>query len=364
MALGLGLALLGTMPASAAGPRSLRPVQGADRVDALEAGPGGPCGEQVRDELRQGRRGDGCVAERLRVGEEVVRGRDAFGFVERQQVDLVRLRLTLGWARRCDRWPLRHPDHDVLRRTEVAAAGCRLGRYEGPVPVVFFDHQGRRHQPLEPLRSDRDGRLTIRFAAIDRTLRSLGAGALEDYARIELGEGAWAGHVDLEQLLAYRADWHLTWVSRGRGAPGLFAVRHPEHPGASEARTMAAEALLARQLADYERVREGQLPARSFFDWYVRSPYHRQLRAWLRARGEEEASGEEAPRGPEAEAERERGSGEGSPEREGGDVTPEPEPERGGDVMPDAERGGGDGSPESERGGGDVTPEAEPRPSE
>ena len=286
LALGLGLALLGTEPASAARPKPLRSnILDSATVDGLRAEVRERCRETVREELRQGQRhGTGCAQDREAIGRAAVRARDVFGFVERQEVDLSRLRLTLGWAKRCRQWPLRHPERDVLRRTDVDAAGCRLGRYEGPLSLAFVDHQGRRHQPLEPVYADRDGHLTLRFAAVDRTLRALGAGSLDDFSRIELGDGAWAGYVDLDQLLRFRADWHLSWVSRGRGTPGLFAVRHPEHPGSSEARTMAAEAQLARQLRDYERVQTGELPARAYFDRHVRSPYHRQLEAWLRTR--------------------------------------------------------------------------------
>ncbi len=254
-------------------------------VDGLRAELTDGCREQVREELRRGRKASsGCAQDREQIGRAAVRARDRFGFVERQQVELSELRLTLGWARRCRQWPLRQPERDVLRRTDVDAAGCRLGRYEGPVSLVFIDHQGRPHRPLGPVHTDREGRVTLSFAVLDRSLRALDAGSLDDYARIELGDAAWAGHVDLEQLLRFRADWHLTWVSQGRGTPGLFAVRHPEHPGAGEARTMAAEAQLARQLRDYERVRAGELPARAFFDRHVRSPYHRQLQGWLHSR--------------------------------------------------------------------------------
>ena len=152
---------------------------------------------------------------------------------------------------------------------------------------MFIDHAGGRHPLLEPIRTDRDGRTTLRFAAIDRALRALGAGSLDDYARIELGQAAWAGYVDLGQLLRFRADWHFNWVTRGRGTPGLFAVRHPEHVAASQARTMDAEARLARQLRDYERVRADEFPAHAYFQRHVWSPYHRQLRVWLRARDRE-----------------------------------------------------------------------------
>lgn len=236
------------------------------------------CGEQVRAELLEGRRrDDACGGDREAAGRALVHRRDAFGFVEQREVGLASLRLVLGEARRCRQWPLRRPDRDVLRRTEVDHAGCRLRRHQGEVPLVLVDREGRRHDVLPPLRTDRDGRVELRFATLDRMLRALGEGTLDDYARIELGEAGWAGHVDLEQLLRFRADWHLTWLLRGRGTPGLFAARHPEHPRADDARTWAAEALLQRQASDYERVEAGELSPRAFLDRYPSSPYRRRL---------------------------------------------------------------------------------------
>lgn len=291
--LGLILVLGAPTPASAAGRRGLTAVSAEPaRIDRQRAELSDRCREQVRDELRRGqRKNDACREDREILGRAVVRARDDFGFVERRQVDLASLRLTLGLARRCRQWPLRDPDRDVLRRPDVDEALCRLRRYQGPLPLTFIDHQGRRHQPLPPVVTDRDGRVTLRFGSLDQSLRALGAGSLDDYARIELGEAAWAGHVDLEQLLRFRADWHLVWVTRGRGSPGLFAARHPEHLGSSDARTMTAEAQLARQLRDFQRVRAGQLPAHAYFDRYVRSPYHRQLRVWLRTRDQKPPGG-------------------------------------------------------------------------
>lgn len=251
-------------------------------------------------ELVEGqRRGDGCGRDREALGRAMVRARDAFGFVERREVNLVTLRLVLGVARRCRQWPLRSPARDVLRRTDVDGAGCRLRRYQGEVSLVFVDREGRRHEPLPPVRTDRDGRVELEFAALDRGLRALGAGSLDDYARIELGDESWAGHVDLAQLLRFRADWYLTWVRRGRGTPGLFVVRHPGHPEVDEARTLAAEALLDRQAHDFERVAAGELSAQAFLDRHPRSPYQRRVEALLRARAQSGTGG--AP--PEAAAE-------------------------------------------------------------
>ncbi|MEM7159617.1 MAG: hypothetical protein AAF799_42650 [Myxococcota bacterium] len=275
------MALAGsTAQAGGRGPE-LQPV-GADAaaIDQLRAGSSAECDRQVRAELRDGQRlDDACANDRERAGKAVVRRRDVFGFVERRQVDLASLRLVLGLAKRCRQWPLRSPGRDVLRRNDAHEAGCRLRRFQGEVTLTFIDHEGRRSTPLPPVRTDLDGKLELRFATLDRALRALGVGSLHDFARIELGEQAWAGYVDLSQLLRFRADWHLAWVARGRGSPGLFAVQHPEHPGADEARTLAADAQLARQERDYQRVRRGRLPARSFLDRYRWSPYRRRVEA-------------------------------------------------------------------------------------
>lgn len=269
--------------AASEGLRSVRVEVSA--VARLRALPSGRCGEQVRSELITGRRRDGaCAQDREAVGRALVDRRDGFGFVEQRAVDLASLRLVLGEARRCRQWPLISPGRDVLRRTDVAAAGCRLRRHHGEVAVVLVDREGGRREPLPPMHTDRDGRLELRFAELDHALRVLGEGTLEGYVRIELGDDGWAGHVDLEQLLRFRADWHLTWLLHGRGTPGLFAVRHPGHPGADDARTLAAEALLERQARDYERVESGELSARAFLDRHPRSPYRRRVESLLRER--------------------------------------------------------------------------------
>lgn len=232
--------------------------------------------------LGQAAAGEGLRSVQAPVGP--VRRRDAFGFVEQRAVDLASLRLVLGEARWCRQWPRRSPGRDVLRRTDVAAAGCRLRRYQGEVAMVLVDREGGRRQPLPPMATDRDGRLELRFAELDHALRVLGEGTLESYARIELGGDGWAGHVDLEQLLRFRADWHLTWLLRGWGTPGLFAVQHPEHPRADDARTLAAEARLERQVRDYERVEAGELSPRAFLDRHPYSPYRRRVESLLRER--------------------------------------------------------------------------------
>ncbi len=254
------------------------------------------CRAVVEQELRTGQRQDvRCREDRETAGRALVRRRDAFGFVEQRQVNLSRLRLVLGVGRRCKQWPLRSPGRDVLRRTDVVRAGCRLRRYQDQVSLVFVDREGRRHQPLPPISTDQDGRLLLHFADVDRALRSLGAGSIDEYTHIELGSEAWAGRVDLERLLSFRADWHLAWLSQGRGAPGLFVARHPDHPGAHDARTMAADALLSRQERDYERVQDGTFAPQSFLDRHGWSPYRHRVQAWLLMPAKGTANGGSSP---------------------------------------------------------------------
>lgn len=309
--------------ASSEGLRAVRVELATVAALSVELSP--RCRAQVLAELAEGqRRDDACGRDREAAGRALVRRGDAFGFVERREVDLAELRLVLGVARRCRQWPLRSPTRDVLRRTDVDWAGCRLSRHQGEVPLVLVDRAGGRREPLPPLQTDRDGRVTLRFASLDRALRATGAGTLDGYARIELGEGGWAGYVDLAQLLRFRADWHLAWLLRGRGAPGLFAVRHPRHPGAADAQTMASEAQLARQLRDLARVESAELSAQAFFDRYPRSPYRRQVDAWVQARAAEARSVGEAQ--PEGSGERGEGAGASGERGEASGELEAPEP--------------------------------------
>lgn len=287
--LALVLVLAGSAPAHAGRDRALRSVEAdLSEVAGLRVEPTERCRQQVLDELVEGRRhDDGCQDDRALAGRALVRWRDDFGFVEHRVVELSALRLVLGVARRCRQWPLRSPSRDVLRRTDVAAAGCRLRRYQGPLSLTFIDHRGRRSTPLPPLSTDEDGRIELRFASLDQALRALGHGELADYQRVELGDGGWAGTIDLARLLRFRAQWHLSWVRRGRGVAGLFAIGHPEHPEVDAARSMAADALLSRQEHDVQRVREGELTARDYLDRHPLSPYRLEVERWIRAQWSE-----------------------------------------------------------------------------
>lgn len=317
----LVLGLVGPASARAgrgAGPE-LRPVKAElSTVAGLEVEPTAACRQQILDELVEGRRRDDrCRDDRALAGRALVRRRDAFGYVEHRVVELATLRMVLGVARRCRQWPLRSPDRDVLRRTDVAAAGCKLRRYQGPLTLTFVDHRGQRSTPLPALSTDEDGRLSIRFASLDRALRALGHGELRDYDHIEIGEAAWAGRIDLEQLLRFRAEWHMAWVRRGRGLPALFAIGHPEHPDADEARTMAADALLTRQHDDVERVRQRELTARDYLDRHPWSPYRFEVERWAREHARQREGSEGEPSGTAEPGEGGRGPATG-PEALGG----------------------------------------------
>jgi hypothetical protein len=260
------------------------PVQGAPaddgtRARAEEVLPSSPCRTQLLGELQRGRgEGKGCAAERLRLGRALTRGVVArsFGFVERRDVQLAVVQLTLGHARRCKTWPLRSQGRDVLDPRDVEAARCRQGRYEGPVAVTLVDGRGRRLS-LPPLFADADGKLRVVISDLDATVRASGHGALGDWDRIELGRAAWAGAVDLRRLRSFRADWHLSWVVAGRGVPALFSIAHPDHAGDEQVRALAVEAHVARQRRDFEAVRAGRMAPEEFLARHAWSPYRRAV---------------------------------------------------------------------------------------
>ncbi|MBL4684217.1 MAG: hypothetical protein JKY37_06490 [Nannocystaceae bacterium] len=89
---------------------------------------------------------------------------------------------------------------------------------------------------------DADGRISLSYSTLDLELRAAGLGTLDDFDRAEIGEGAWAGTVDLARLREFRASWHLQWIRAGRGAAGLFVARHRTHAGAAAAQALQDEA--------------------------------------------------------------------------------------------------------------------------
>ena len=270
-------------PVADAAPRG-QVVQGAvadapTREAAAQVLASSSCRGSLLVELAQGRSAvEGCAPDRARLGRALARrsGR-SFGFVERRDVTLAHLRVVLGEARRCKRWPLRTADREVLDPRDVEGAGCRKRRYEGPVAVTVHDAEGR-SLTLPPVFADRDGNATIDFAEVDAHVRLAGGGTLRQWSSIELGHDGWAGKVDLRRLRAFRADWYRRWVSTGRGVPGLFVVAHPDHAEVDDVEALAIEARAQRQQADYEAVRAGNLSAAEFLLRYPWSPFHRALR--------------------------------------------------------------------------------------
>ena len=201
----------------------------ANEVELARAGAKliGTCRQPVLDELARGQRtAQGCEAERARAGRAAVRLGTTFGFVASRDVDLRGVRLVVGRAELCRRWPLRAPDSSVLRPGDIEEARCKQRRTRQPVRVAVIAHAGKRLESVHELRPDADGRIVFDYAELDLRLRALGLGTLDDYATVELGEEAWAGQVDLQRLREFRAAWHLRWVRSGRGSPGLFAVRY------------------------------------------------------------------------------------------------------------------------------------------
>lgn len=276
----IALFLTSVASASASQPREPRPAiaEPATLQRASELLASSSCKQRLLQELRTGS-GDaeGCDADRRRLARAIVRRENMrFGYVEHSDVQLWAIDLVLGDATRCRAWPVRGRGRAVLDPRDVAAAGCRQRRYRGEVSVALVDAAGHRAD-LPALVSDRDGNLRVVITEIDAAARFAGLGDLRRWRWIELGEGAWAGRIDLAKLHGFLADWHARWVTQGRGVPGLFAVAHPEHAQAEDARALAVEAKLARQRADFDAVRHGKMSARRFLARHPGSAYRREL---------------------------------------------------------------------------------------
>lgn len=229
-----------------AAPRSaLADPEAKDRAGRVLTG---ACRSTVLDELEAGQRSDhGCEAERRRGGRAATRLGDVFGYVASRDVDLRGVRLVVGRAVLCRRWPLRKPDNSVLRLPDIEAARCRPWRMRAPIEISVVGRDGTRVDAVMLLTPDEDGRVELSYGALDLRLRAQALGTLHDYAQVEIGRTAWAGTVDLERLRQFRASWHLRWIREGRGAPGLFAVRHAEHSGADVAQQLHDQAAQRRR---------------------------------------------------------------------------------------------------------------------
>ncbi len=177
---------------------------------------------------------------------------------------------------------------DVLLERDVSR--CRVRAWRGPVTLELRDASGAWHA-LEPAPvADREGRLELRYAELDRQLARAGAAGLDQHDAMRVGRGGWAGTYDLARLRRLQGDLHAQWVERGRGAPGLFAVRHPDHPRAAAVGELAVEARLARQESDFAAVMRGELAPAAFLDRHVWSPLRVRVAAMQAA-----ASGVQPP---------------------------------------------------------------------
>jgi hypothetical protein len=205
--------------------------------------------------------------------------------VESRRIDLAGVHLVVSSARRCRRWPLRSPGRTVLELPDARAARCSVRRYEGRIRISTIAPDGARWLDVLEIESDVDGRVTLDFAALDVALRSRGMPPLDAFAAVEIGTNGWAGILDLGRMRGFIANWHFEWVRRGRGAPGLFVVRHPGHERAGAARALAVEGVLARQERDYLAVARGELLPREFLWRYAWSPYRRSVEAMVAGHG-------------------------------------------------------------------------------
>ncbi len=236
--------------------------------------------------------GSGCVSSPQRLdAPRAGRGGRSVGWVRTQRVDLLALRVQLDLAWACRRTPRPAAQSVVLRRAQVIAAECRTRAYEGPLAVYGVDAAGTRHGPLWTEQVEA-GALRIDFAAAESISKIVEPDAPELVA-LELGEGAWAGVVQLDRLREFRRRWHATWVEQGRGSAALFWAAHPEQLEAGAARALAIEAQLARQERDYLEVAAGRASARRFLERHLWSPYRASV-----LRMEDRANSAESPPSP------------------------------------------------------------------
>lgn len=235
-----------------------------------------PCREHVAAELERGAVVPGVECEasrRLALHRQLRGGRSwaGFGLVERVNVGLAEVSLLLSEARGCKRWPLRLPNREALGLFEAKAAGCWIRRYTGPLTITGVLPDGSQ-VPALALQVV-EGHLELDLARLVVSLDRRGLPDLDAFVRLELGSEGWAGSVDLVAQRQRLAEAHAVAVQRGRGVPALFGVRHPTHPEADSARTLALTTSLRRQEADLRAVQRGELTPRRFLERHAWSPY-------------------------------------------------------------------------------------------
>jgi hypothetical protein len=204
------------------------------------------------------------------------RGRASYGVVIHREIGLVGASFVLAEARSCRDVPRPAARRDVLLDVDADASRCRLRPYHGSVALSLQRADGRWWNDVIELVTDEDGRVGMRFAELDRMLAQEGA-QLDDFTALRVGRDGWAGTYDLARLRGVQADLHAQWVARGRGAPGLFAVRYVDHPRTDRALELALEARLARQDDDFAAVQRGELGPAAFLDRHVWSPLRHRV---------------------------------------------------------------------------------------
>jgi hypothetical protein len=264
--------------ASAGEPRSFAP-RAQERAEILDdVGP--RCRASAERTLRGGAGDRSCARDTMRAGRRRLRHAPTrFGVVVHRKVDLVGARLVVAQASGCREWPTssRGP---ILGEVDALAAGCRLRPYRGELALVVTDAGGRRAE-VARVHADREGVVRFRFADVDLAVREHGLGTLDDWTAIDAGHDGWGGRFDLRRLRGFLADWHFSWVRRGRGSPALFALRHRDHPRSDLAVDLALDASLARQQRDFASVERGVLPPATFLDRYVWSPMRHSVESML-----------------------------------------------------------------------------------
>lgn len=207
-------------------------------------------------------------------------GRAGWGVIEYRKVGITGAIFTLEAARGCNDVPAPAAGRDVVLDSDAEKMRCRLRPWHGRVSLAV-KHEAGEWTELAPLQSDREGRLQIRFADLERDLRRITGHPLAQYVALRVGRGGWAGTYDLSRLRDVQADVHATWIGRGRGVPALFTVLHPTHPRADAIDELAVEARLARQEQDFAAIERGELAPEAFLERHVWSPLRVRVAAMM-----------------------------------------------------------------------------------
>ncbi|HGG56689.1 MAG TPA: hypothetical protein ENK31_02705 [Nannocystis exedens] len=269
-------------------------VSGALADIALRALPAGDrCRELLRGELLSGEysvsvsasrsTGDGCDRARSRVyGRLARRMRPIFGIVERREESFAGVSVVLSSAKGCRRWLLREPGRRELSQISARRMQCSVRRLRGVLAVELVDREGERVRVLE-VEPTADDHYVVRYGEVDAALRYRGLRPLREWSRIDLGEGGWAGSIDLEVVRRQLREGHSRWIARGRGVPGLFVVKYPNHIDADEFRLRAQAERALREERDYQAVMRGEMTPRRFLDRYPFSRFSGAIRVFQRS---------------------------------------------------------------------------------